>query len=67
MKQRICFISKLAKTQPHGAFLAYIQGEQHKLMYFLGTIEGTNELIKPLDDIIMNTFFPAIFGETLSP
>ena len=25
-----------------------------------------NELIKPLDDIIMNTFLPAIFGETLS-
>ena len=26
-----------------------------------------NELINPLDDIIMNTFLPAIFGETLSP
>ena len=26
-----------------------------------------NELIKPLDDIIMNAFLQAIFGETLSP
>ena len=25
-----------------------------------------NELIKPIDDIIMNTSLPSIFGETLS-
>ena len=51
----------------HSAFLAYIHGEQHKFTYLLRTIEGMNELIKPLDDIIMNTFLPTIFGETLSP
>ena len=60
-------LSALAKTQPHAAFSAYIHGEQHKFTYFLRTIEGMNELIKPLDDIIMNNFLPAIFGETLSP
>ena len=60
-------LSKLAKTQSHAAFSAYIHREQHKFTYFLRTIEGMNELIKPLDDdIIMNTFLPAIFGETLS-
>ena len=34
------------------------------------TLDGTdtqNELIKSFDGIIMNTFFPAIFGETQSP
>ena len=60
-------LSALAKTQPHAAFSAYIHDEQHKFTYFLRTIEGMNGLIKPLDDIIMNTFLPAIFGETLSP
>ena len=60
-------LSALAKTQPHAAFSAYNHGEQHKFTYFLRTIEGMNELIKPLDNIIMNTFLPAIFGETLSP
>ena len=60
-------LSALAKTQPHAAFSAYIHGEQHKFTYFLRTTEGMNELTKPLDDIIMNTFLPAIFGETLSP
>ena len=60
-------LSALAKTQPHAAFSAYIHGKQHKFTYFLQTTEGMNELIKPLDDIIMNTFLPAIFGETLSP
>ena len=58
-------LSPLAKTQPHAAFSPYNHGEQHKFTYFLRAIEGMNELIKPLDDIIMNTFFPAIFGETL--
>ena len=60
-------LSKLAKTQPHAAFSAYIHGEQHRFTYFLRTMEGMNDLVKPLDDIIMNTFLPTIFGETLSP
>ena len=60
-------LSKLTKTQLHTAFSAYVHGRQHKFTYFLGTIEGMNELVKTLDDIIMNTFAPAIFGETLSP
>ena len=60
-------LSKLSKTQPHAAFSVYIHGEEHKFTYLLQTIEGMNELIKLLDDIIINTFLPAIFGETLSP
>ena len=61
---------KLIKTcsnKPHAAFSVYIHGEQHNFTYLLRTIKGMNELIKPLDDIIMNTFLRAIFGETLSP
>ena len=60
-------LSKLTKTQLHAACSTYSHGKQHKCTYFLRTIEGMNGLIKPLDDIIMNTFLPAIFGETLSP
>ena len=60
-------LSKLAETQLHAAFSAYIHREQHKFVYFLRTIEGMSEIIKHLEDIIMNTFFPAIFGVTLSP
>ena len=59
-------LSKIAKTQPQAASSTYIHGEQRKFTCILRTIEGMNELIKPLDVIIMSTFFPAIFGEILS-
>ena len=58
---------KLAKTQPHAAFSAFIHGEQHKLPYFLRIWRGMNEIIKPFDKIIMEAFPLEIFGETLSP
>ena len=35
--------------------------------FMLDMTDTQNELIKCLDDIIMNTFLPAIFRETQSP
>ena len=53
-------LSKLAKTQLHAAFSAYIHGEQHKFTYFLRTIEGMNEHNENLSpsNIWRNTIVP---------
>ena len=59
-------LSKLAETQPHAAFAAFIHGEQHKFTYFLRTIPGMEEYIKPLDEMITNTFLPALCGSSVS-
>ena len=59
-------LSEIAKSQPQAALSAYIHGEQHRFTYFLRTIEGIEEHLKPLDDIITQTFIPAILGTTIS-
>ena len=58
--------SEIAKTQPQAALSAYIHGEQHRFTYFLRTIEGIEDYLMPLDDIITHTFIPAILGTTIS-
>ena len=38
----------------------------HRFTYFLRTIPGMQEYIKPLDNIITNKLIPAILGTTIS-
>ena len=60
-------LSEIAKTQPHVAYAAFIHGEQHKYTYFLRTIAGISENLKPLDDAINEVLIPALFGSDLTP
>ena len=46
---------KSCSNKPHAAFSLYIHEEQHNFTYLLRTIEGMDEFIKPLEDIIINT------------
>ena len=55
-------LADIALSQPHAAYSAYTHGMQHKYRYFIRTIEGIQEQLKPLDDIITNTLIPAIAG-----
>ena len=59
-------LSEFAKSQPHAAYSAYIHGQQHKYSYFLRTIKDVSECLKPLDDVITNTFIPAVTGFNVS-
>ena len=59
-------LADIAKTQPHAAYAAFIHGEQHKYTYFLRTIAGISENLKPLDEVIENVFIPALFGSEIS-
>ena len=61
------YLTNIANSQPQAAYSAYIHGEQHKYTYFLRTLSGIAEILKPLDDIITNEFVPALFGSNLSP
>ena len=44
----------------HAAYSAFYHGEVHKFTYFLRTTPGTQEYIKPLDDLITNEFIPTL-------
>ena len=59
-------LAEFAKSQPHAAFSAYIHGLQHKYRYFMRTIHNISECLEPLDDIITNTFIPAVIGLNVS-
>ena len=65
-KKNIESLSKIAKSQPHAAYAAYIHAEQHKHTYFMRTIPGISENLKTLDETITNLFIPALFGSELN-
>ena len=60
--EEIKTLADIAKTQPHAAYSAYTHGQQHKYRYFMRTLNGIQEQLKPLDDAITNTLIPAITG-----
>ena len=51
-------LSEYAKIQPHAAYAAFRHGEIHKYTFFLRTIPGMEEYIKPLDDLLTQKFIP---------
>ena len=59
-------LSEFAITQPHASLAAFIHGEQHKFRYFMRTIPGMEEYLKPLDEVISERFLPAILDSQIS-
>ena len=53
-------LTEFAKSQPHAAYAAFCHGEVHKYTYFMRTISGMQEYLKPLDNIISNKFIPTL-------
>ena len=62
----IISLSKIAESQPHAAYAAFVHGEQHKYTYFLRTLNNISSNLKPLDDAITGVFLPSLFGHELS-
>ena len=61
-------LSVIAKSEPQAAYSAFTAGFRHKITYFIRTIPNMKELLKPLDDVVENTFIPAITeGHHCSP
>ena len=54
------FLSKIADTQPHAAFSAFIHGLSAKWNYISRTIPNISHLLQPLEDAIKHTFIPSI-------
>ena len=58
-------LSEIAKHQPQAAYAAFTHGERHHLTYFLRTIKGMEDVLKPLDDIISQEFLPVLLGKNV--
>ena len=64
--KRLEKLSEIAKAEPHVAYAAYIHGEQHRYTYFARTLKDISENLQPIDEIIENSFLPALFGRNIT-
>ena len=59
-------LSKIAVSQPHAAYSAYIHGYQHKFHYFIRTLIDIKEELRPLDELITSKLIQFIVGSQIS-
>ena len=64
--QEIIKLTEYSKTQPHAAYAIFCRGVLHKYTYFMRTIQDIDEHLKPLDDIISNTFLPTLLDSIVT-
>ena len=59
-------ISKIAVTQPHAAYAAFVRHLQSRWVSTTRTTPGMDKLLEPLEMAIRTKFFPALFGREIS-
>ena len=52
-------LADFAKTQPHAAYSAFTYSILSQYTYFMRTIPGMHEFIKPVDDVVRLELLPA--------
>ncbi len=65
--KRLTNLTKIAVSQPHVAYAAYIHGEQHRYTYFMRTLFDIDSNLAPIDKLLDEKFLPALFGRDLTP
>ena len=56
----------MPRHKPHAAYSAFCHGEIHKYTYFMRTIPGMREFIKPLDKLINQKFIPNLLDSIVT-
>ena len=60
-------LNNIAETHPHMAYVAFTKGYLSKFTYFMRTIEGFDQFLSPIDDVLDNKFIPTLFGTDAPP
>ena len=55
-------LNNIAESHPHMAYVAFTKGYLSKFTYFMRTIEGFDQFVSPIDEILNNKFIPILFG-----
>ena len=58
----IRLLSEIARIEPQAAYSCFVSGYKHKFTYCMRTIPNIGDLLKPIDEIILTKFIPAITG-----
>ena len=59
-------LTEYSKTQPHAAYAIFCRGVLHKYTYFMRTIDGLDEYLKPIDDKINSSFLPTLLDSIIT-
>ena len=54
-------LSKIAKTEPHAAYLNFVFSFKMKWNYYMRTIPNLSDHLQPLEDVISNDFVSSLF------
>ena len=60
--EQLIALSNIAEIEPQVAYVAFVSGFKHKLIYFMRTIPDINTLFTLIEETIRNRFIPAITG-----
>ena len=63
-EEELMTLSKIAKSYPQEALLAYTHGFSSRWIYLSRTIPDIARLFQPLEEIIQNHFIPALTGRS---
>ena len=55
-------LAKVAKSQPHAAYAAYVHGLSSRWSYLLRTVPEVGDLLQPLEEALHQHFIPALTG-----
>ena len=56
-------LCEIAHTQPQAAYISFTKAFKSKFTYFQRTIPSFEQYLEPLQDVINDTFVPAIIGQ----
>ena len=56
-------LSEFAKSEPQAAYAAYCHGYKSKFTYFMRTIEGLENYMEPIEQLITNKFLPLLVDD----
>ena len=59
-------LSKIAKTQPHAAYSAFVHGLTSRWSHLMRTIPDISHLLTPLENVIHQEFIPSLSGRPAS-
>jgi hypothetical protein len=59
-------LAKIATSQPHAAFSAFIQRMQSRWLFVIRTVPDLKKALQPLEDAIRQKFIPALLGRPIN-
>ena len=65
--EEVIKLSEFADSQPQACFAAYTFGLKHRWTYFMRKLPDIQDLLRPLEDVLVSSFIPSLTGRRCNP